>query len=712
MDIVEVQDVQQMQEDDNQETVATTVDDESPTMVATSMSGISEVTQVQAVEHVTLTMDGDNVQAVDNIQVDSSSVNQMTSTPQDSESSISHADTTSESEQVQTIHTYEDSHNMGPVQQVVHAVQLPSGAIQHVTLSSPLPNQYGGQQVEAFKVQQVQIDNQTVEQLVRVNADGTATTLDPVMAERIVKLRDDDQAQGLTQIQIKPGFTQQRPVELCVVCGDKASGRHYGAISCEGCKGFFKRSIRKSLGYTCRGTKECQIIKHNRNRCQYCRLQKCLAMGMKSDSVQCERSPLKPREKTPGNVATSEGKVYIRKDIRSPLAATPTFVSDKLPARTGLFDQGILLNIQPTTTSTVQTTQQTTDTTTTDLSTLASVVTSLASMKGNADPQEGAAGDAQMVISNGETSTVTVTTQGESSSQITKAFDTLAKALNPAADGDGPNSGAGGGSEQTLTVGGGGPNSSTEQQLIEIEGPMLTETHTQFKLTTPSPMPQYLNVHYICESASRLLFLSMHWARSIPAFQALSPDCHTVMVQKCWSELFTLGLAQCANSMALSTILTAIVNHLQTSLQQDKLSADRVKAVMEHIWKLQEFVSATTKLNIDQVEFAYLKTIVLFSPDHPGIANPKQVEKFQEKAVAELKEYESSMYPDFTPDRFSKLLLKLPTIRLLNSSIMEELFFAGLIGNVQIDSIIPYILRMETTDYNNATITVTTSVGM
>lgn len=41
------------------------------------------------------------------------------------------------------------------------------------------------------------------------------------------------------------------------------------------------------------------------------------------------------------------------------------------------------------------------------------------------------------------------------------------------------------------------------------------------QLTMPSPMPEYLNVHYICESASRLLFLSMHWARSIPAFQAL-----------------------------------------------------------------------------------------------------------------------------------------------------------------------------------------------
>lgn len=72
-------------------------------------------------------------------------------------------------------------------------------------------------------------------------------------------------------------------VELCVVCGDRASGRHYGAISCEGCKGFFKRSIRKQLGYQCRGSKNCEVTKHHRNRCQYCRLQKCLACGMRSD---------------------------------------------------------------------------------------------------------------------------------------------------------------------------------------------------------------------------------------------------------------------------------------------------------------------------------------------------------------------------------------------------------------------------------------------
>lgn len=77
--------------------------------------------------------------------------------------------------------------------------------------------------------------------------------------------------------------------ELCLVCNDRASGRHYGALSCEGCKGFFKRSIRKQLAYQCRGSMNCEITKHHRNRCQYCRLQKCLACGMRSD---CKCFPL------------------------------------------------------------------------------------------------------------------------------------------------------------------------------------------------------------------------------------------------------------------------------------------------------------------------------------------------------------------------------------------------------------------------------------
>ncbi|TGZ63305.1 hypothetical protein CRM22_007014 [Opisthorchis felineus] len=79
--------------------------------------------------------------------------------------------------------------------------------------------------------------------------------------------------------------------EPCRVCGDKASGRHYGVVSCEGCKGFFKRSIRGHVSYVCRSDQNCLVNKAYRNRCQYCRLQKCLLVGMRSEAVQNERRP-------------------------------------------------------------------------------------------------------------------------------------------------------------------------------------------------------------------------------------------------------------------------------------------------------------------------------------------------------------------------------------------------------------------------------------
>uniref|UniRef100_A0A8D8Q4L7 Ecdysone-induced protein 75B, isoform B n=1 Tax=Cacopsylla melanoneura TaxID=428564 RepID=A0A8D8Q4L7_9HEMI len=71
---------------------------------------------------------------------------------------------------------------------------------------------------------------------------------------------------------------------LCRVCGDKASGFHYGVHSCEGCKGFFRRSIQQKIQYRpCTKNQQCAILRINRNRCQYCRLKKCIAVGMSRD---------------------------------------------------------------------------------------------------------------------------------------------------------------------------------------------------------------------------------------------------------------------------------------------------------------------------------------------------------------------------------------------------------------------------------------------
>uniref|UniRef100_G3UE92 Nuclear receptor subfamily 1 group H member 2 n=1 Tax=Loxodonta africana TaxID=9785 RepID=G3UE92_LOXAF len=78
--------------------------------------------------------------------------------------------------------------------------------------------------------------------------------------------------------------------ELCRVCGDKASGFHYNVLSCEGCKGFFRRSVvRGGAGrYACRGGGTCQMDAFMRRKCQQCRLRKCKEAGMREQCVLSE----------------------------------------------------------------------------------------------------------------------------------------------------------------------------------------------------------------------------------------------------------------------------------------------------------------------------------------------------------------------------------------------------------------------------------------
>uniref|UniRef100_A0A3B3UHN2 Nuclear receptor subfamily 1, group H, member 4 n=1 Tax=Poecilia latipinna TaxID=48699 RepID=A0A3B3UHN2_9TELE len=98
--------------------------------------------------------------------------------------------------------------------------------------------------------------------------------------------------------------------ELCVVCGDKASGYHYNALTCEGCKGFFRRSITKNAVYKCKSGGNCEMDMYMRRKCQECRLRKCKEMGMLAEclltEIQCKSKRLRKNTKTSPGRSTGD----------------------------------------------------------------------------------------------------------------------------------------------------------------------------------------------------------------------------------------------------------------------------------------------------------------------------------------------------------------------------------------------------------------------
>lgn len=113
------------------------------------------------------------------------------------------------------------------------------------------------------------------------------TMSDVSQSETVTTTPKSEYGQGERDVECGLADTQtdQDPnaVMVCLVCGDKGSGYHYSVFSCEGCKGFFKRSVQKNLVYNCRDQGSCVINKFTRNSCQHCRFMRCMQMGMRRD---------------------------------------------------------------------------------------------------------------------------------------------------------------------------------------------------------------------------------------------------------------------------------------------------------------------------------------------------------------------------------------------------------------------------------------------
>ncbi|XP_005670241.1 nuclear receptor subfamily 1 group I member 2 isoform X5 [Sus scrofa] len=125
--------------------------------------------------------------------------------------------------------------------------------------------------------------------------------------------------------------------QICRVCGDKATGYHFNVMTCEGCKGFFRRAIKRNARPRCLFRKgACEITRKTRRQCQACRLRKCLESGMRKEMIMSD-------------AAVEQRRALIRRKKREQIGAQPpgakglteeqrTMISELMNAQMKTFD--------------------------------------------------------------------------------------------------------------------------------------------------------------------------------------------------------------------------------------------------------------------------------------------------------------------------------------------------------------------------------------
>ncbi|MBN3302968.1 NR2F6 protein, partial [Amia calva] len=238
----------------------------------------------------------------------------------------------------------------------------------------------------------------------------------------------------------------------------------------------------------------------------------------------------------------------------------------------------------------------------------------------------------------------------------------------------------------TSTPGAGGADFFNGQPVSELISQLLrAEPYPSSRYGSQFSQQQQgssvMGIDNICELAARLLFSTIEWARNIPYFPELPVSEQVALLRLSWSELFILNAAQSALPLHMAPLLAAAGFH------SSPMSAERVVSFMDQVRVFQDQVDKLTRLQVDSAEYSCLKAIALFSPDACGLTDPAHVESLQEKAQVALTEYERTQYPG-QPNRFGRLLLRLPALRAVPAALISQLFFMRLVGKTPIETLI------------------------
>lgn len=123
-------------------------------------------------------------------------------------------------------------------------------------------------------------------------------------------------------------------------------------------------------------------------------------------------------------------------------------------------------------------------------------------------------------------------------------------------------------------------------------------------------MPWSFAPESICETAARLLFMNVRWAKSVPAFTSLPSRDQVILLEESWRELFVLGAAQFSLPIEAGTLMTAL--GLGPFAGMGSVSSERQLGLLGEIKAFQETVAKFKQMNVDATEYACLRAVILF----------------------------------------------------------------------------------------------------
>ncbi|XP_056257078.1 nuclear receptor subfamily 5, group A, member 5 [Seriola aureovittata] len=493
--------------------------------------------------------------------------------------------------------------------------------------------------------------------------------------------------------------------ESCPVCGDKVSGYHYGLLTCESCKGFFKRSVQNNKHYTCAEQQSCPMNLSQRKRCPSCRFQKCLAVGMKREAVRADRmrggrnkfGPLYRRDRqmkqqrvyhqantapyrikmetTQTNWPTGPNDLHPMSNNTSASLSSDAFHQFHMyPSSVGQSGASMPLDC------TMNADRVLTPPSLPCPGLYHRTFPGLAHEKGEMDFSHSSAHAIYPMHPTQSNSFTPRSTPASSPCSTPSSIPPLSQALIQTQD-----------TPPTATL-----STNFLSQLLEGD---QDESQLCAKVLASLQREQAnrgkhdrLNTFSImCKMADQTLFGLVEWARNTALFKELKVEDQMVLLQSCWSELLVLDhlcRQVTYGKQGCIYLVTGQQIEVLTIISQAGVTLNSL------VSRTQDLVSKLKSLQLDRHEFVCLKYLVLFNPDVKSVQSRRQVEQTQERVNRALMEHTQQTHPGHS-DKFGQLLLRLPEVRSISLQVEEYLYQRHLLGDLPCNSLLTEMLHTK-----------------